>query len=76
MLMYSKFLLEDKDDVIRLNREATKANCKINVSSDQIVIDARSLLALFALIGREVNLVAPDHANPDDFINFVKRISK
>lgn len=74
--MYSKIFLQDKNDVIKLNREATKTDCKINVSADMITVDARSLLALFALIGHEVNLIAPDHADPDEFINFVKRISK
>lgn len=68
--------IKSKEDAIRLNEAATKENYPISVSADSTIIDARSLLALFTLIGCEVFVVAPDHINPTAFINFTKRISK
>ena len=68
--------IKSKDDVMKLNEAATKENYPISVSTESLIVDARSLLALFALIGRQVSIVAPDHIDPDEFICFVKRISK
>jgi hypothetical protein len=38
------------------------------------MIDARSILALFTILGQEVNLVAPDHANANDFMVFLSQL--
>ena len=66
-----------KTDILKLNKEATKEDYNISVSSGTITVDARSLLALFTLIGKNVTVNAPDHLNdPNVFVNFIKRISK
>lgn len=68
--------IKSKEDAIKLNEAATKEDYPISVSADSTIIDARSLLALFTLIGCEVFVVAPDHINPNSFINFTKRVFK
>jgi hypothetical protein len=58
-----------------LNEMATKYDGKLTVNCGSTIVDARSLLALFALIGRQgIKLVAPDHENPNKFIEIVKKI--
>ena len=66
--------LKNKEDVLRLNREATKNLIKILVESGSILVDARSLLALYALIGKKVKLIASDREDAKEFANFVKRV--
>ena len=66
--------LKNKEDVLRLNREATKNLIKILVESGSILVDARSLLALYALIGKKVKLIASDREDAKEFADFVKKI--
>lgn len=58
-----------------LNEAAVKENFNIKVSADSTIVDARSLLALFALIGKRVNLVVSDGADPKSFVRFAKRFT-
>jgi hypothetical protein len=74
--MVHPITLKTKEDVLRLNDLATKENFNLKVSTGSIIIDAKSLLALFALIGKKVNLVASDRADPETFSNFIKKITK
>ena len=50
-------------------------NFNIKVSADSTIVDARSLLALFTLIGKRVNLVVSDGADPKSFVRFAKRFA-
>jgi hypothetical protein len=65
--------LRNKEDVIRLNEMATKEKFNLNVSNGSVVIDAKSLLALFSLIGKTVNLVTSDSTDPSQFRAFLKK---
>ena len=67
--------LNNKKDILRLNELATKESFSLKVSNGSIIIDAKSLLALFSLIGKTVNLVAPDSADPERFMNLIKKIT-
>lgn len=66
--------LKTKEDVMKLNKEASKQPFDIFVSYGNVTVDARSLLALFTIIGKCVNLVAPDHVKPDKFSKFVEKL--
>lgn len=74
--MVHPITLKTKEDVLRLNDLATKENFNLKVSTGSIIIDAKSLLALFALIGKKVNLVASDRTDPETFSHFIKKIVK
>lgn len=65
--------LESKEDVARLNKEATKQMIKVLVESGSILVDARSLLALYALIGKDIKLIASDRMDSKEFLDFIKR---
>lgn len=62
------------DDVIHLNKVANKEDIKMSVSSGLDIVDAKSLLALFTMIGRRCTLVAPDSTNPKSFAKAIKKI--
>ena len=68
------YKIESKEDLYRLSELATKENYPILIRVGNDLIDAKSLLALFTIIGKEVNLVAPDHVNGESFVNFIKRL--
>lgn len=55
-----------KDEVTRLSEEACKSGETLYVHSydDVVIVDARSLLALFALVGKPCRLVGEDSCNP------------
>ena len=63
-------------DVRKLNDIASKQDFPMYVSDKNgtVFVDARSLLALFALVGRNINLVAPDHANVEVFLKVVRSL--
>ena len=69
--------LENMKDAKKLNDAALDYDGKLAVSCGATSIDAKSLLALFTLIGRKgIKLVAPDHENPDKFFNIIKKFSE
>ena len=66
--------LNSVEDIQKLCEIAAEQPFEINVSKGLVTVNARSLLALFTLIGEKVNLVAPDHADPHKFIEAVKKM--
>lgn len=67
--------LESPEDVKALNDAALDYNGKLTVNSGIVSVDAKSLLALFTLIGKKnITIVAPDHENPNKFAKFIKQI--
>ena len=74
--MTFKIKLENPKDVKRLNEAALDYEGELTVNCGSTIIDAKSILALFTLIGRKnIKLVAPDYENPEKFIKIVKKIS-
>ena len=66
--------LDSTADIQKLCEIAAEQPFEINVSKGCVTVNAKSLLALFTLIGEKVNLVAPDHADPQKFIEAVKKM--
>ena len=62
---------ETKEDLFRFSELASKQDFNIYIGTEYGQLDAKSLLALFTILGREVNIVAPDHASADKFIKFL-----
>lgn len=74
--MVYEIKLSSPKDVETLNRAAAQYDGKLTVNCGSVSVDARSLLALFALIGRKnIKLVAPDHDSPSKFAEVVKKIN-
>ena len=63
-----------QEDIYNLSLAASKEDYPIYISTENGQIDARSLLALFTIIGKEVKLVAPDHSSSEKFCQFVEKL--
>ena len=69
--MVTPVMFETKEDLFRFSELASKQDFNIYIGTEYGQLDAKSLLALFTILGREVNIVAPDHASADKFIKFL-----
>lgn len=75
-MVYPIVMKNDKD-VYRLNKVASQCPYDLTISSidgPMVILNAKSLLGLFSLIGRNVYLVAPDHSSPVEFEKIIKQI--
>lgn len=72
--MIYPYKINSKDDLVKLCELACKENFPIYISTDYGQIDARSLLGLFSIIGKDINLVAPDHSCAKDFGKFIYKL--
>lgn len=72
--MIYPYKIETKEDLYRLSELASHEDYPIYISTDYGMLDAKSILALFTILGQEINLVAPDHANSKDFMNFISKL--
>lgn len=74
--MISSVKFNSKEDLLRFSELACKENFNIYISTEYGQLDAKSLLALFTILGKDVNIVAPDHANADEFLEFLRKYNK
>lgn len=72
--MIAEVYLKDSSAVERLNREACQQMFDLSVSCGSTMVDAKSLVALFPLVGKKVHIVGPDELNPKYFRKMVKRM--
>lgn len=72
--MVIKVKINTKEDVYNLNIIACQQPYDMFVSYGHDIYDAKSLIALYTLIGKEVNIVAPDRVDPTEFANVVKKM--
>ena len=66
--------IKDGAQVEKINRLACKAPYEIWLSTDTVMLDARSLLGLFALIGKRARVVAEDTVDPKSFGRLVAKM--
>ena len=74
--MIQPIKFETKEDLYRFSELASQQDFNIYISTDYGQLDAKSLLALFTILGKEVNVVASDHAKAEEFYDFLRRYSK
>lgn len=74
--MFKSVKFETKEDLYRFSELASQEDFNIYISTEYGQLDAKSLLALFTILGREVNVVAPDHANADKFVSFLEKYNE
>lgn len=67
---------ETKEDLYRFSELASQEDYNIYISTPYGQLDAKSLLALYTILGKEVNIVAPDHASADKFHAFLERYGR
>lgn len=71
-----KFLdITSNEQVEKINRLACKAPFDVWLHTDTVMIDARSLLGIYALVGQRVRVVAEDDVNPKAFRKLVDKMA-
>lgn len=74
--MHYKYKINSKEDLYKLSELASHEDFSIYISTSSAMLDAKSLLALFSILGKEVSIVAPDHVDSTKFGKFIDKLSK
>lgn len=74
--MIHPYKINSVEELHRLSELASKEDFNIYISTDVGQIDAKSILALFTIMGKDVNLVAPDHSDSEKFIRFLDKLTE
>lgn len=56
--------IKNKEQVNRINRLACEAPYEVWLSTDTVMLDARSLLGLYSLVGQRAKVVTEDDLSP------------
>ena len=73
--MMKELTIKDAAQVEKINRLACEAPYEVWLSTDTLMLDARSLLGLFALIGKKAKVVVDDGVSPRSFQHMVAKMS-
>ena len=72
--MVREIEIKDSSQVEKINRLACDTPFEVWLSSGTVMLDARSLLGLFALVGKKANVVAEDNVDPRAFRKLVDKM--
>ena len=72
--MLREIEIKNNEQVEKINRLACQAPYEVWLSTDTLLLDARSLLGLFALVGKKAEVVAEDDVNPKAFDKLVAKM--
>ena len=73
--MVKEIMIKNKEQVAKINELATHAPYEVWLSSSTMMVDARSLLGLFALVGKKACVVAEDDVDPKSFARLVHKMA-
>ena len=66
--------ITSRDQVRRISELASRMPYEVWLSTDTVMLDARSLLGLYALVGKKARVVAEDDVNPRAFAKLVSKM--
>ena len=66
--------IKNEEHVRRIHKVACEAPCEVWLSTDTVMLDARSLLGLYALVGKHAKVVTEDDLNPKLVDRLVKNM--
>lgn len=69
--MIKELNIKNEGQIRRINQIASQAPYEVWLNSGAVMLDARSLLGLYALIGKRVHVVAEDDVSPSAFSRLV-----
>ena len=69
--MDRKIKIKSKEQVQKINDLACRSSYEVWLGVDSENLDARSVLGLFSLVGKEVYVVVEDDVDPDSFHKLV-----
>ncbi len=72
--MTKEIEIKDARQVERINQLACEAPYEVWLHTDTVMLDARSLLGLFALIGQKASVVADDSVGARRFDRLVSKM--
>ena len=67
--------IKSEEQVVRINRLACAAPYEVWLSTDTVMLDARSLLGLYALVGQRAKVVTEDNLDPKAVDRLVEKMS-
>ena len=73
--MVKEITIKDKEQVEKINKLATRAPYEVWVSDSTMMLDARSLLGLFAMVGKKASVVVEDDVDPHSFAKLVNNMA-
>jgi len=66
--------IKNEGQIKRINQLASEEPYEVWLSTDTVLLDARSLLSLYALVGKRAQVVAEDDIDPRRFRRLVDRM--
>ena len=72
--MIYPYKINSIETLYKLSDLASKEPFSIYVSTPYGQLDVRSLPGLFTVLGEDINLVVPDHAQAKDFLKFIAKL--
>lgn len=66
--------IKSADDITRISEVCAQSGENISITYKHMTIDPRSVLGLFAIVGKNAALVGPDHMNPKKFAKLIKQL--
>ena len=66
--------IKSKEQVEKISELASQAPYGVWLSTGAVMLDARSLLGLFALVGKRASVVVGDHVKPKAFGHLVDQM--
>ena len=67
--------IKTKDQAMKINELASQAAYEVWLSTDTVMLDARSLLGILSLVGKRACVVAEDDVNPRSFSKLVDKMA-
>ena len=67
--------IKSEEQVVRINRLACEAPYEVWLSTDTVMLDARSLLGLFGLVGQRAKVVTEDSLSPRTLDRLVQKMA-
>ena len=67
--------ITSKSQVEKINQLASESPYEVCLSTDTVMLDARSLMGLFSLVGKKARVVASDNVNPKAFRRLVDKMA-
>ena len=72
--MVKTITINSNQQAERISNLASKVPYEVWLTDGKMMLDARSLLSLFTLVGKRVNVLAGDRVDPEDFSMLVSKM--
>ena len=67
--------IKSEEQIRRIHRLACEAPCEVWLSTETVMLDARSLLGLYALVGQRAKVVTEDSLSPRAVNRMVEKMA-